>query len=169
MMRKYALALMGAALLLGAGAGVSLAYLTASQETVNRFGAVDTQIQIEEEFSPPGELKPGTVIPKEPSIKNTASESCYVRASICFTNSDAQALCDALSISSGWTKKEDGWYYWDSPLLPQASTAPLFRQIRIRGDAKGECPAFDVLVYAEAVCCGDKSAQEAWNDMDEMT
>ena len=167
-MKKYALALMAVALILGAGAGISLAYLTDADQTVNRFSAVDTKIQMEEEFDPPGEITPGTIITKKPMVTNTSGAACYVRANIWFTSSDAQNLCEPLAISSGWEKRQDGWYYWKMALSPNTSTAPLFEQIRIRSDAKEECPAFDVLIYAEAVGCAGQEAEDAWNNMDQQ-
>lgn len=165
-MRKYMLVFLAAALILGAGAGITYAYLSAQDGTINRFRAVTTDIKIEEEFEPPEEITPGKVIKKIPRIVNTSAVPCFVRVSVRFSDSSAEKLCEPLQIKAGWERKEDGWYYWDAALAAGKSTGPLFEQVRIREDAGEEIPSFDLLVYAEAVSCGNKSAEEAWRQMD---
>lgn len=167
-MKRYAVVFLAAALISGTGAGMSYAYLSGRDERVNRFSAVSAEIEIHEDFKPPGEVTPGKIIKKVPVIKNTSDTSCYVRAAVRFSDSEALHNCEPVEIKQGWNRKEDGWYYWEGALLPDESTAPVFEQIKIKDNAQEKITSFDIFVYAEAVCCGEKSADEAWEKMDEI-
>lgn len=164
-MRRYVFVFLTAAVLLGAGAGISYAYLTGQAQQVNRFCGASTEIRIKEDFDPPDEIKPGGIIKKVPVIENVSDIPCYVRVSVRFSDSEAQKACEPLEMKAGWGEGADGWYYWDSALMPGKHTGPLFEQIRIRKDVKEDVPSFDVLVYAEAVCCGKKDPETAWREM----
>lgn len=165
-MKQLLMLIVAAALIMGVGAGVTHAYLTAEDTAVNELHASGVEISIEEEFEPPGELKPGQKIKKSPRIVSSSDIDCYVRMRICFTDSQAQQVCEPLAIREGWQLREDGYYYWLEKLRPGQATAPLFDTVQIRGDVQ-EIPPFDLLVYAEAVQCGGLSAEEAWKTMNE--
>ncbi|MDO5540168.1 MAG: hypothetical protein Q4F83_08830 [Eubacteriales bacterium] len=167
-MKRYAVVLLATALILGTGAGISYAYLSGRDEAVNHFSAVSAEIEIHEDFTPPEEIIPGKIIKKIPVIKNTSGTPCYVRVSVRFSNGEALQNCEAVEIKNGWSRKEDGWYYWDEALLPDKSTGPVFEQIKIKDNVQEEITPFDILVYAEAVCCGEKSADEAWREMNQI-
>ncbi len=152
---------LAAALLLGVGAGVSYAYLLARDDAVNRFRASPVDIEVPEEFEPPGKTEAGQIVKKAPRAVNSSDTACYVRMSVHFSDSDAEALCEPLAINPGWEKGADGFYYWLEPLLAGADTGTLFDHVTIRKEAK-EIPAFEILVYAEAVHCGGRGMKEAW-------
>lgn len=164
-MKRYLFVLLAVSLLLGCGAGVSYAYLTGDESKVNRFQAAEVEITVKEEFDPPDKILPGQIIKKAPSVSSTSNVPCYVRLSVRFSDSDGEKMCEPLVISDGWSKKEDGWYYWNSALMPGQTTAPVFQQIKLKGEMKEEITNFDVIVYAEAVCCGQDSADAAWEKM----
>ena len=62
-MKKLA-AVMLALLIAGVSTGAVFAYLTSQDSVNNKITAANTDIRITEKFDPPGELNPGTVIPK---------------------------------------------------------------------------------------------------------
>lgn len=161
-MKKFMVAVLASALLVGVGTGMSYAYLTARDGAVNQFQASSVDVEIEEEFKPPGDLKPGNVIKKAPTVKSSSNADCYVRVRVRFTDSDAENACEPLQINAGW-QEEDGYYYWTEPLHPGESTGALFDSVHVKADAK-EIPPFDILVYAEAVLCSQKTMKEAWED-----
>lgn len=163
-MKKFIFAVVAASLLLGVGAGVSYAYLTAQDEADNAFGVSSVDIGIEENFDPPGEVAPGQVITKAPRIQSSSDTDCYVRVSVRFSSSEAEKLTEPLVINSGWQRGEDGYYYWTSPLGPGQKTGTLFDRVTIRQDAGDDIPPFRILVYAEAVACRNFSMQEAWKE-----
>ena len=57
-------------LLAGAAGSMVYAYLIDRQETVNRIKIVENKTHIEEEFDPPADPGPGSVIKKKPCIVN---------------------------------------------------------------------------------------------------
>lgn len=164
-MKKIA-AVMLALLLTGIGTGTVFAYLTAQDGVNNKITAANTDIRITEKFDPPGELNPGTVIPKTVAVTSSSSTDCYVRVMVHFSSQEAENFCEPLQIQPGWTLGNDGYYYWNKKVTPQETTGNLFSAIVIRKDtAKEELENFDVLVYAEAVCCGKDSMETAWKKL----
>ncbi len=163
-MKKGLVAALASALVFGAGAGVSFAYLTAKDAANNQFRVSSVEIGIEEKFVPPGALTPGGAIQKSPKVRSASDTDCYVRVAVRFTDSDAEQACEPLAIGGGWQKKEDGYYYWGSPLRPGEVTGAVFDQVKIRQNA-AKIPPFDILVYAEAVYCNGKTMEEAWGEM----
>ncbi|EET62774.1 hypothetical protein BRYFOR_05125 [Marvinbryantia formatexigens DSM 14469] len=163
-MKNFFIAMLAGALILGVGAGVSFAYLTAQDDAQNSFGVSSVDITIDEEFEPPGEITPGKVITKAPRICSSSDTDCYVRAAVRFTDSDAENCCEALAINPGWQAGEDGYYYWQERLQPGGWTGTLFDKVTIKQNAE-EIPPFDILVYAEAVQCGNNTMKEAWEEI----
>lgn len=164
---KKIIALMTSLLLLGAGTGAVYAYLTAKEELTNDFFAANTEIEITEEFHPPGELKPGLTIEKSACVTSRSDTDCYVRMSVRFSSLEAEQFCEPLAVLGGWSPGGDGYYYWHEPLKPQETTGRLFGPVQIRGDAaQEELQGFEILVYAEAVACKELSAEEAWREAD---
>lgn len=169
-MKKYIIAALAAALVLGVGAGTSYAYLTGRDDVENTFQASKTEIEMEEEFDPVPEVLPGLVITKAPKAVSRSSTDCYVRMMVRFSDNAAEAFCEPLSINSGWGWKEDGYYYWHDKVKPGESTGTIFDTVKIRSDVRKEnLVDFDILVYAEAVACGDLSMAQAWAAMDSVT
>ena len=80
-------------LLAGAAGSMVYAYLIDRQETVNRIKIVENKTHIEEEFDPPADPGPGSVIKKKPCIVNDSVIPVYVRVRVVFSNLDAQAQC----------------------------------------------------------------------------
>lgn len=165
-MKRSMIAGMAAAVLLGAGAGTSYAYLTDRDDVENIFQVSEVNISIKEEFPPVPEIGPGMVITKSPRVVSSSSTDCYVRAMVRFSDSGAENFCQPLTINSGWSRKEDGYYYWQEKLKPGQTTGSIFDKVEIRASAaQEELVGFDVLVYAEAVQCGSLGQEDAWSTM----
>lgn len=165
-MKKLAAVIL-ALLLTGVGAGAVFAYLTAQDSVSNKITAANTDIRITEKFNPPGELNPGTAIPKSVAVTSSSTVDCYVRVRVHFSSLEAEKFCEPLQIQPGWSMGNDGYYYWNSKVKPQETTGNVFSVIKIRKDvAKENLQNFDVLVYAEAVACGQDSMENAWKKMD---
>ena len=164
MRNKLLLFVFFACLVLGGSVSVTYAYLTGWDFAGNDLGMTENEIHIEEKFEPPDDPGPGTVITKSPCIVNDSAIPVYVRASVRFSNSEAESFCMPLDISSRWQKNEDGYYYYDTSLSPGERTVPMFETISIKEEIAAEdLVPFDVLVYAESVQCFDSTMEEAWS------
>lgn len=151
----------------GISTGAVFAYLTAQDKTVNEITAADTDISISENFDPPKELNPGISIPKSVAVTSHSSTDCYVRVLVRFSSLEAENFCESLQILNGWTKENDGYYYWGEKLKPGETTGKLFTSVKIKQNAKKEdLEDFEILVYGEAVSCGNESLKEAWKKID---
>lgn len=161
-MKNFIVAVLAAALLLGVGAGVSYAYLTAEDNAKNQFQVSSVDIHVDENFDPPPDVVPGQVITKAPCVVSSSDKDCYVRVAVHFSDSAAEGFCEPLVINSGWSDGGDGYYYWGNPLPPGQKTGTLFDSVKIRQDAGNKLAPFEILVYAEAVLSDGLSMKEAW-------
>lgn len=164
MKRKWLLFALIACLSAGiSGAGV-YAWLIDTKEAENIVRFVQNDIHIEEEFEPPTDPTPGDVIVKKPSIVNDSVIPVFVRARICFTDSDAQAQFEPLAIREDWSLENDGYYYYRKKVGAGESTTNIFDNIVIKNTVKKEeLIPFDILVYSEAVqALNYASPQEAF-------
>ena len=152
-------------LLAGAAGSMVYAYLIDRQETVNRIKIVENKTHIEEEFDPPTDPGPGSVIKKKPCIVNDSVIPVYVRVRVVFSNLDAQAQCEPLKIKDSWKTGEDGYYYYQKQLQPGLRTDTVFDNIVIKNTVKKEnLVPFDMLVYEESVQSeGFSSPEEAFS------
>ena len=141
------------------------AYLIDRQDTVNRIKIVENKTHIEEEFDPPTDPGPGSVIKKKPCIVNDSVIPVYVRVRVVFSNLDAQAQCEPLKIKDSWKTGEDGYYYYQKQLQPGQRTDTVFDNIVIKNIVKKEdLVPFDILVYEESVQSeGFSSPEEAFS------
>lgn len=166
-MKKIA-AVMLILMIAGISTGAVFAYLTAQDEVLNEITAANTDISISEEFDPPKELNPGITIPKSVMITSHSSADCYIRVMVRFSSLEAEESCEPLQIMEGWTRGEDGYYYWKEKVKPGEQTGELFHSVKIKQDVeKEDLKDFELLVYAEAVSCGQESMQDAWKKMDD--
>lgn len=144
---------------------LTMAYLTDQKEAVNEISPTENQIRIEESFDPPDELKPGITIPKSPRLFNESEIPVYVRMSVHFSDSAAEAFCEPLSIKNGWSRHSDGYYYYVHPLASKERSEALFDAVKIKDSISSkDLIPFELLVYAESVQAeGFASAEEAWD------
>ena len=124
--KKPLAALVALVLILGAVVGGTLAYLAARTDAiVNTFNPAKVDITVEENFN--GSTK------KDVKIKNNGDTEVYIRATYVVNWLDAQGNIVA-SVPEGysytltenpdskWAKGNDGYFYYLSPVAPDAST-----------------------------------------------
>lgn len=144
------------------------AYLTDEENAVNEIGIAQIDTPIQEEFEPPPDPDPGDVITKKPCVENVSAVEVYVRASVRFSDSDAEKQCEPLKINAGWSLAGDGYYYYSQKLLPGEKTSSIFDEVTLKsGIAKEDQLPFELLVYAESVQThGFANAPEAFAAME---
>ena len=149
--KKIALIVAAFIAVLGISVGGTYAWLNSRATALeNEFtvGSVETTVE-----EPDMELN-GSVVYKKPSIKNVGKNDCYIRARVEISPADAGITLG--SIGSGW-KLDGGYYYYETPVAPNASTTNLFEQVVlpdgwiVNGVATEDFKDFDVIVYQEAV------------------
>lgn len=105
--------------------GGTLAYFTTSTSFTNTFKAGKYQNQIVEEFTAPTNWTPGTTTSKTVKITNNGTINMAVRASYTEKWTDANGnelplkdsnnnVAAIINFNSGWTKDNDGYYYYGS-------------------------------------------------------
>ena len=105
-------------------------------------------------------LKPGYVLDKEPTVTLAKeSEDAYVRVSINYeglTKEQALAIENNLDISAGWTKSEDGYYYYNEILSNKTgaiNSSKVFSKVTIPTEWGNEIAGitFNINVKAEFI------------------
>lgn len=154
-------------LLFSCGPNISYAYLTAEDDAENVFTAGIKEVEIDEEFTP-RPLEPGVEISKKVHLTNTGNVPVFVRASVIFSDSDMEALCEVLDYDTVKWELHEGYWHYKEVLYPEESTSNLFTGIKIREDANPELlKNFKIYVYAESVLWeGDETVDyiSAWKE-----
>lgn len=155
-------------------AGATLAYFTSSDTATNVVTTGNVKIEIHETTNENPEdyvyvpdkgivytkpYVPGSVISKIPIIKNTGSNSAYVRARIVFLddNNNEVSFGDhqkpEIDIQNAWLSTDGIYYYYSSVLAPGEETSPLFTAVSIPTSWGNDMAdfKFNVVVKAEAV------------------
>lgn len=105
--------------------GTTLTYFTTSDEFVNSFKSGKYQTTIKEDFVSPDNWTPGDTVDKKITVTNTGDIPIAVRASYTEkwinANNEELPLEDengarfaVINFNSGWTKDNDGYYYYGS-------------------------------------------------------
>lgn len=148
------------------------AYLTDADVAVNSVTIGTTDTPIVEDFDPPDELHPGTIIHKDVKMKNSGTTPVYIRIRAAFTDGDIEEHCTV-----DWNKTDydyneaDNFYYYKKVLKPGETAPSLFTNIKLDKDIpEGEIKDFDVIVYGESmVSKGYDTYQKAWADFDKKS
>ena len=145
-----------AALSATAAIGGTLAYFTDTAAPVeNVFTVGNVKIAIEEKNWNAENAKnvfPGQTLAKDPKVKNTGNNSCFIRAKI--SNLDQfgdgkEITVDA--IGDSWEYK-DGYYYWTEVVEKDGATGCLFNSITMPTSLDGsEQEVKPITIEAEAV------------------
>lgn len=141
------------------------AYLTDGDSADNNLSIGGNRVEIVEEFTPPEELLPGVVIPKNVMVTNVGPSDCYVRVMAVFSNGDMKQYCEVDWNTSNWVlNSTDGYWYYTKPIATGESTPSLFTTITIDDSAPADAIVeFDMIVYAESYqSAGSNSYTEAW-------
>ena len=105
-------------------------------------------------------VKPGDVLDKDPTVTlDKESEDAYVRVSINYeglTKEQALAIENNLDISAGWTKSEDGYYYYNEILSNKTgaiNSSKVFSKVTIPTEWGNEIAGitFNINVKAEFI------------------
>ena len=141
--------------------GVTLAYLTDSDEARNPFTVGETEIEIRETFSPEGDVpEPGESVPKVVRIVNTGNLTCLIRVRLLFEDDTLEKVVEPFVTGQGWDQFPDGFYYYVYPVKPGGSTIPLIEEVKIRIEHEDgtdvsanelEKISSGIIVYSEAI------------------
>lgn len=150
--------------------GGTAAYFTSQPAPVtNTFTVGNVEIELAEEtWDNSGKavaehMVPGETASKDPVVKNTGINPCYVRLSVTgvtvengiITAPDGFAIKGA-TLGTGpdhWTY-DNGYFYYNSTLPASAATSALFTGVSMENDAtEGNVNAFDMVITAQAVQC----------------
>ena len=105
-------------------------------------------------------VKQGDVLDKDPTVTlDKESEDAYVRVSINYeglTKEQALAIENNLDISAGWTKSEDGYYYYNEILSNKTgaiNSSKVFSKVTIPTEWGNEIAGitFNINVKAEFI------------------
>ena len=105
-------------------------------------------------------VKQGDVLDKDPTVTlDKGSEDAYVRVSINYeglTKEQALAIENNLDISAGWTKSEDGYYYYNEILSNKTgaiNSSKVFSKVTIPTEWGNEIAGitFNINVMAEFI------------------
>lgn len=119
--------------------GGTLAYFTTSTTLKNIFNTAKYETQIVEDFVSPSDWTPGTTTTKKITVTNNGTIDMGIRASYTEKWVDANGnelplkdssnnTASIVNFNSGWTKDEDGYYYYGSKsnltkLVPTATSS----------------------------------------------
>lgn len=105
-------------------------------------------------------VNPGDVLDKDPTVTlDKGSEDAYVRVGINYdglTKEQALAIENNLDISAGWTKSEDGYYYYNEILSNKTgaiNSSKVFSKVTIPTEWGNEIAGitFNINVRAEFI------------------
>ena len=162
--------------------GGSLAYFTDNAEKTNTFTVGNVDITLTEpnwegsgkEDAP--EVYPGEPLAKDPTVKNTGANPCFVRIKVegldCLGNAGNIIYRTDYrdgKLGDNWELHSDGYFYYNKVLEVGKTTDALFDQIVIptgltNGDAN---TPYNVVVTAEAVQA--QGAKASWSAVQAMT
>lgn len=153
------------------GVGVGTAYLSDKDMRQNTIYPGDSNLEITEEFPPPGEITPGKVMQKSVQITNKGKSSCFVRVRLLFDNEDIMPYVTCRLDTEHWEKGSDGYYYYRYALPKGAVSTELLRDITVSENIPGDLAdkGFSLTVYAESYQQGefsDSAWKEAWQHFD---
>ena len=166
--RKAAVLLTSLVLVLVCAVGATVAYLVdTTSEVVNTFDPAKVSCEVTETFE--------NDVKTDVAIKNTSDIEAYIRAAVIVTWKDkdgnvygkmpAEGTDYTITWGkTGWTKGSDGYYYYNSPVAVEASTATLITECKDKGTAPaGYGLNVEILGSAiQAKGMDASSAQDAW-------
>lgn len=155
------------ALLITPYIGKTLSYYSDTETKVNHAVMGFNEIEIEEDFEEPEDIKPGDIINKKVSVKNTGNGDCYVRIKAVFSHSLTGEKCSVDWNTTEFTyNSEDGYWYYNKILPTGEITPALMTKITVSADiltGVEDMPEIKLIVYAESVQSKlFANADEAW-------
>lgn len=166
-------------------AGASLAYFTAEDTATNVFTVGNVAIDLTEpEWDKKGavdapEVYPGEALAKDPTVKNTGKNPCFVRISVTGWDSLKNAKLSAQDITyrtdyvdeklgENWTL-HDGYFYYTKVLAVNETTDALFDQIVIPTDVTNGDAATEYKLDVKAYAVQAQGAKPSWSAVQAMS
>ena len=117
--------------------GGAIAWLVSSDSLTNVFGIGAVSVSVEEDFAE------GSTVKEDVTVKNDGTIDAYVRAqvNIYWVDANGNQLWDApvagedyvltgkIPFDNSWQRGADGFYYWTTPLAPDATTGELIDKL----------------------------------------
>lgn len=148
-MRKKLIAGAVVAICLSLLAYSTSAYFTTEQTATNVITSGNIQIQLQETAKINGQeisfdasqekinVVPAQTVSKIVKVKNTGDNAAYVRISVAKAIELAEGVTGEPNVElvtldfddENWTAKDDGYYYYNKPLAPDATTEALFNNV----------------------------------------
>ena len=165
-----------ALLLCAASVSASFAIFSSWKTAENNLYVGHNEIEIEEEFEPPSELKQDTQFKKEVKVRNTGNVPCYVRVFADFSDSEVRDVAEfsadgetfmsvgdyqAAIRERGWAYDPDtGYYYYTVPVQPGDATPVLFHSVQVHFERESDIREFRIIVSAESIQTADEDGVE---------
>lgn len=114
-------------------------------------------------------------VPQEVTVQNTGTVDAYIRATVVVNWVDANGNISAhapeeddylieYSTATGWEKAADGFWYYTSPVAPEAATDVLIQQCMQLRSAAPAGYTLSVEVIASAIqATPDNVVKDSWN------
>ena len=166
-------------------AGASLAYFTAEDTATNVLTVGNVAIDLTEpEWDKKGavdapEVYPGEALAKDPTVKNTGKNPCFVRISVTGWDSLKNAKLSDQDITyrtdyvdeklgENWVKHTDGYFYYTKVLAVDETTDALFDQIVIPTDVTNGDAATEYKLDVKAYAVQAQGARPSWSAVQAM-
>lgn len=154
--------------------GATYAYLTDKQSVTNTFTVGNVQIEVKEPaWGTTGtthEIAPGVEVAKDPSVKNTGENTCWIRVKVNYDKNVFEIPDLNLGKEANkWTfNDKDQYYYYNSKVEKNGETTKLFNKVKMKTTVKESGDTLkdklNVIVNAEAVQAdGFNNYTEAFN------
>ncbi len=166
-MKRNALMVLLIIALVALMAGGTYAWFTARDDAANTLTAGTVEIEINENYVPVTEWKPGNMTPKEVWVKTVGTKCVYVRVSITPVWEDPSLPIDNVILNwneGNWVYSE-GWYYYKDILCPDDEKTELLLQSVTLSDAtddRYQGKVLQIVVNAEAVQASHEAYKDAW-------
>lgn len=150
-------------------------YLQDADKAVNSFTIGSNEIEVTENFGPPGPGPDPTV--KEAIAKNIGRVDCYIRCKVVLSDSRVGEYLtyyykNGSSYNAGfrtskWKDGGDGWYYYTDEVAPGNTAQSIFSHIKLDEAIPDIYKGFGIDVIFESVQVNDfSSAQVAFDAME---
>lgn len=138
----------------------AFAILSSMSERHNGFKVGSQSITISEDrfkISSDDVIKPDEPFEKNPTITNTGSVDCYIRAYIGFSDTSLKQNVE-LGLNNDWVMGDDGYYYYPKAVKP-GQCVELFNSVTVHNISRFSTELF---VYAESIDTNDNDYLTAW-------
>ena len=142
--------------------GTAFGFLHSNDSLRNVFTIGKNVSEITEEWTPPNrDLRPGETYKKVVRVSNTGTVPCYVRVFAEITKQETRDRIDVNYNTHSWTKRNDGYYYYNKAINPGEKTEPLFTRLKPKETVRN----FRMICYEETVQSEGVSIGKAFDNI----